>query len=51
MEDIEYEFENLVVSCDVDMPEWVDIHDKYGIYIDSVDVKKVKEEKESVPHE
>ena len=41
MEDVEYGFANLSVNPNVDMPEWVDIHDKYGIFIDSVDVYKI----------
>ena len=46
MEDVEYSFGTTILSPDVEMPDYVDIHDKFGVWVDSVGVKKVKEEKE-----
>ena len=42
MEDILYKFGAIFLSSDVEMPDWIDIHDKYGIYIDSIDVYKIE---------
>ena len=42
MEDILYKFGAILLSSDVEMPDWIDIHDKYGIYIDSIDVYKIE---------
>jgi hypothetical protein len=36
MEDIEYRFGATVLSPDIDMPDYIDVHDKYGIWVDSV---------------
>tara|TARA_R110002051_G_C8657023_1_gene488431 strand:- start:489 stop:656 length:168 start_codon:yes stop_codon:yes gene_type:complete len=42
MEDIEYRFGTTVLSPDIDMPDYIDVHDKYGIWVDSVLIHKME---------
>ena len=42
MEDILYKFGATLQSSDVEMPDLIDIHDKYGFWIDCIDVYKIE---------
>jgi len=42
MEDILYKFGTTLQSSDVEMPDWIDIHDKYGIWVDCILVSKIE---------
>ena len=40
---IEYRFENTFLDSDIEMPDGIDIHDAYGIWVDNILVYKVKD--------
>ena len=42
MEDILYKFGTTLQSSDVEMPDWIDIHDQYGIWVDCILVSKIE---------
>ena len=42
MEDILYKFGATLQSSYVEMPDWIDIHDKYGIWVDCIAVYKIE---------
>ena len=48
---IEYGFENTFLDSDIEMPDGIDIHDAYGIWVDNVLVYKVKDRQKSEDEE
>jgi len=40
---IEYGFENTFLDSDIEMPDGIDIHDAYGMWVDNILVYKVKD--------
>lgn len=44
---IEYGFENTFLDSDIEMPDGIDIHDAYGIWVDNILVYKVKDRQKS----
>ena len=40
---IEYGFETTVLDSEIEMPDGIDIHDKYGVWVDNILVYKLED--------